>query len=152
MKHAPRTSKNFVRTLALATLVATLAACTPRIASVGNELDPERLADVTVGEHTRQDIEEILGSPSSIATFGQESWYYVSEKSQATAFFEPEVISRTVTIIRFGNDGTVSEVANLGAEDGRVVEPVDRVTPTAGNELTFIEQMMANLGRFNRKK
>ena len=155
MKHVLRTSKKFAQTFAMVALISGImgvSACTPRVQSIGNELDPERLSEITVGEHTRLDVEEILGSPSSMATFGQETWYYVSEKLESKAFFAAEVVDRAVTIIRFDETGSVAEITNLSQLDARNIEPVDRQTPTAGNELTFIEQMMANLGRFNRKK
>ena len=36
-----------------------------------------------------------------------------------------------------------------GQEDGRTIAYVDRTTPTEGNELTLIQQLLGNLGRFN---
>jgi hypothetical protein len=36
-----------------------------------------------------------------------------------------------------------------GVEDGRIVEPVERTTPTYGQELTVMQQLLGNFGRFN---
>jgi hypothetical protein len=33
--------------------------------------------------------------------------------------------------------------------DGKEVVPVARVTPAPGRELTFLEQLIGNLGKFN---
>lgn len=127
-----------------------LVACAPRLDTRGNLPDPEKLAKIKTGEHTRIQVAEILGSPSNISTFDLETWYYVSQWTETTAFFEPDVITRKVVILRFDKDGTLTDVRTIGLEDGRVVQPVERVTPTSGNEITFIEQILGNLGKFNK--
>ena len=45
------------------------------------------------------------------------------------------------------SNGLVSDVAEYGLEDGRVVAIADRETPTRGRELTFLEQLLGNVGR-----
>lgn len=126
-------------------------ACAPRIATHGNLPDPEKLAEVVPGKISRDEVAEILGSPSSIAAFNEETWYYISERMETTAFLPPDVTERKVVVIRFDKKGVVSSVENLGLADGRNVELVDRTTPTAGNEITILQQVMGNMGRFNAK-
>ena len=130
-------------------LIALLGACTPKIDVRGNFPDPERLAEIAPGQQSRTEVEEILGTPSTIAVFDQETWLYVSQRTETLAFFEPEVKERKVVILKFDKDGIVSKVETLSAEDGNRIEPVDRTTPTAGNEFTLIDQLFGNLGRFN---
>jgi outer membrane protein assembly factor BamE (lipoprotein component of BamABCDE complex) len=132
--------------------VALLAtACAPRIATHGNLPDPEKLAEIVPGKISRDEVAEILGSPSSIAAFNEETWYYISERMETTAFLAPDVTERKIIVIRFDKKGVVSSVENLGLGDGRNVELVDRTTPTAGNEMNIFQQMMGNMGRFNSK-
>ena len=40
------------------------------------------------------------------------------------------------------------DVKILGLEDAQKIEMVDRVTPTAGKELTILKQIFGNIGRF----
>jgi outer membrane protein assembly factor BamE (lipoprotein component of BamABCDE complex) len=129
-----------------------VAACSPRIDSRGNLPDPDKLAEIKPGEHSRNDVAEILGSPSSIGVFDQETWYYISKRTEAVAFFEPEVAERQVIIVRFNKKGVVTGVETLGLEQGHGVDPVDRETPTAGAELTIMQQLLGNMGRFNKPK
>ena len=145
-------SSYLLRTLAALVLVIGATACESRLDTRGNMPDPSRLAEVASGSHTREDVVEILGSPSSIAVFDQESWYYISKRTTTFAFFEPDVSDRQVVIVRFDKNGMVSDIKALGLEDGHVVKPVERETPTAGNEITLIEQLLGNIGRFNKKK
>ncbi|NQU58169.1 MAG: outer membrane protein assembly factor BamE [Rhodospirillales bacterium] len=130
-------------------LMVLLSACTPKIDVRGNLPDPERLSEIAPGEQSREEIQEILGTPSSIAVFDQETWLYVSQRTETLAFFEPEVKERKVVILKFDKDGIVSAVETLSAENGKRIEPIDRKTPTAGNEFTLIDQLFGNLGRFN---
>ena len=134
--------------MALSTLLA-VSACTQRIATHGNLPDPDRLAEVVPGEMSKDEVAEILGSPSSKSLFGEETWYYISERKETTAFFAPELTERKVLIVRFDKEGYVSDLETLSAEDGREIEPVERETPTAGNELTIIQQLLGNLGKYS---
>lgn len=146
-----RTSKpltRLLRGLALTTALA-VTACAPRIATHGNLPDPEKLADIVPGEIAKDEVAEILGSPSSVALFGEEVWYYISERKETTAFFAPELQDRQVLIVRFDPEGVVSSIDTLGIEDGRAIEPVERTTPTAGNDITIIQQVLGNFGRYN---
>lgn len=130
-------------------LLVLLGGCTPKIDVRGNLPDPERLSEIVPGEQSRAEIEEILGTPSSVAVFDQETWLYVSQRTETVAFFEPEVKERKVIILKFDKDGIVSTIETLSAENGKNIQPVDRTTPTAGNEFTLIDQLFGNLGRFN---
>ena len=107
------------------------------------------MSEITPGEQTREDIADILGSPSSIGNFDGETWFYISEKTATLAFFEPEVTERQVVVLTFDKKGVVSSVQKLGIGDGKLLDPVDRETPTEGNQITIMEQLLGNIGRFN---
>lgn len=126
-----------------------LAACGSRITVNGNAPDEELLAEVRPGQVKRDDVREILGSPSVVATFDQENWYYISQKTETFAFFEPDVLERRVVIVRFNGEGVVSAVDNLTLEDGKDIQFVERETPTTGSEYSLIQQLFGNIGRFN---
>jgi outer membrane protein assembly factor BamE (lipoprotein component of BamABCDE complex) len=134
--------------LTVSLVIGAATACAPRVDVRGNLPDPERVAEIVPGEHSRELVEETLGSPSTKSTFGQETWLYVSNRTETLAFLEPEVQERLVLAIHFDEQGLVESVDRLGLEDGRDIELVERVTPTAGNELTFMDQLFGNLGRF----
>ena len=136
----------------MAAVALAVVACSPRIDSRGNLPDPDKLAEIKPGKHSRDDVAEILGSPSCIGVFDQETWYYISKRTEAVAFFEPEVAERQVIIVHFNKKGVVTDVETLGLERSHAVEPVERKTPTAGAELTIMQQLLGNMGRFNKPK
>ncbi len=142
-------ARRILTILTVTTALAATAACAPRVDIRGNLPDPERVAEITPGQHSRELVEETLGSPSMVSSFGQETWFYVSNKTETLAFFAPEVQERLVLSIRFDDKGVVESVDRLGLEDGRELELVERITPTAGQELTILDQLFGNLGRFS---
>ena len=126
-------------------------ACATRLDTRGSLPDPERLAEIKPGDQTKDDVVDILGSPSSVTPFGSNTWYYISNRTETFAFFAPEVIDRHIVMVKFGADGKVAEVDTIGLEAGRKIQPVERTTPTHGNQITAIEQLIGNLGRFKKK-
>ena len=127
-------------------------ACASRLDTRGNLPDPKLLSSIRPGELSREDVIDLLGSPSSVTPFGSDTWYYISKRTETFAFFAPEVTARKIVVVKFAKDGKVKEVNILGLEKSRVIEPVSRKTPTHGNEMTVIEQLIGNLGRFKKKQ
>jgi len=135
--------------LAAGILTLTLGACSSTVATRGNMLDAQQLSTLQPGVTTRDDVAASLGTPTATATFDQSTWYYIGQRTEKTAFFMPTVVARKVVAVHFDDKGVVAKVDALGLEDGQTIAMVDRQTPTAGKELTVMEQMLGNLGRFN---
>ncbi len=132
----------------IATLSLGLVACQGRVNVHGNAPEPEQIAEIVPGTHTRLDVEQILGSPSSVSMFDNEVWYYIGTRTETLAFFAPEVMDRKVLVVRFDAGGVVRDWEEFDKERGREVEIVDRKTPTLGNEITIWDQIVGNIGRF----
>jgi outer membrane protein assembly factor BamE (lipoprotein component of BamABCDE complex) len=143
--------KNPISTLVIVATISVMAAsCTKTIDNRGHLPQPEQLAAIKPGKSTREDVQALLGSPSTTLNYGDESWQYVSAKSETTAFFKPKFVERQAISITFDRAGLVKNVITRNLEDGQVVEIVDRETPTAGKELSILEQVVGNVGRFSK--
>jgi outer membrane protein assembly factor BamE (lipoprotein component of BamABCDE complex) len=140
------TAQRLAITLSLA---VTVAACAPREQVRGYMPDEDRLAEIKTGVHDRASIEALLGSPSSIATFEDKTWYYITQRTEKLAFFDEKAKEQQIVAIDFDGDGIVQGVRRFGLEDSREIDPVERETPTRGKELSLIEQLLSNVGRFN---
>ena len=135
--------------LILAMCIVTMPACAPVTDTRGNLPLAGAIKSIAQGKQNRDQVEAILGSPSTRATFGkQEIWYYIGKRTETLAFFEPTLIERKVLAIKFDRRGMVQTVSAFDASDGRPVKLVDRVTPTMGKKLGMLQQIIGNLGRF----
>lgn len=117
----------------------------------GHEVDPCQLEKIKVGSTSKQQVAEILGTPSSVGTFENTTWIYMSDTTQTRAFFTPSILKSNVTRIEFNDKGIVSSLESLSEKDHQVVSHVKRTTPTSGHSFGVLEQIFGNFGRFNGK-
>lgn len=131
-------------------LAAALGACSPTVDNRGNIPLAEVVERIKPGAQSREQVREMLGTPSTVASFGGETWYYIGKRTETFAFFAPTVLEQKVLAIRFDKDGMVAAVRSYDGKDAREVSLVERETPTKGKELGFLEQIIGNIGRFSR--
>ncbi len=131
--------------------VAVLCACEPRTDTHGFVPNPELVAQIAPGVQDKFDVTEILGTPSAVASFDDATWYYITQQSRSFAFFKPEIVDQRVLVVRFDGADRVSSLNRYTIENGLIVDPVSRETPTAGNELTVLQQLFGNIGRFSQE-
>ncbi|MGE0119647.1 MAG: outer membrane protein assembly factor BamE [Dongiaceae bacterium] len=129
---------------------ALLGACSPRIDQRGNLLDPEAVLAVQPGVQTKDQVAQLLGTPSTVATFDDKTWYYISKRTETTAFFAPDITDQQVLVVKFDDLDMVEKVQLYGMNDGYEVDPVGRTTPTYGQRLTILQQLFGNIGRFTK--
>lgn len=124
-----------------------LAACEPTLATRGQILEPEKIAQIEIGKSTREDVANLLGSPTEIATFDEKVWYYIGRSTEQYSFLDPEVIKQKAVEVRFNDEGTVTAMRTFNPALAEDISPVGRKTPTYGHNTTFFEQLLGNLGR-----
>lgn len=129
-------------------LVGGLAACSPQVIQHGHTIDPESLARITPGVTSREEVARLMGSPSALATFEDDRWYYVTQRRENHSFFQSDITEQEVVTITFDARGIVSELDQHGMDQAMAIEPDPDSTQTLGNEMTVVEQLIGNVGRF----
>src|SRR5215475_3227358 len=138
--------------LAIAVAMTTvLAGCAAKIDQRGNLPDPDAVLSIEPGVQTKDQVSQLLGTPSAVGTFDDKTWYYISKRTKTVAFFDPDVIDQQVLCIKFDDAGIVKKVDFYGLNDALAVEPVARTTPTYGQKLTLLQQLFGNIGRFTKE-
>lgn len=127
-----------------------LAACSPKVETRGYIQQGNWKDEIKIGQTNKQEVLDKFGSPSSQSSFGAETWYYVSTRKEAVGFMRPSIVSQDTVDITFDPSGVVSDVHFYDKDDGKDVALVKRTTPTEGHSLSFIDQTLGNLGRFNK--
>src|SRR3546814_18685386 len=67
-----------------------LTACGNTVQVRGHTPDPEDVAGIQPGIHSRQDLIDLLGSPSTVSTFEDRQWYYIGQQNTQGPFSKPE--------------------------------------------------------------
>ena len=125
-----------------------LSACSPSVATHGHSLDQEQLAKVREGQTSRQEVLQLMGSPSALSTFDDDAWYYVTQRTEKLSFYQEDVVEQEVVTISFDDRDRVASVERHGLDQVASIDPVNRVTPTAGASPSIFEQLISNIGRF----
>ena len=146
-----RGSINGMRATAVALLGSALllSACAPALQTHGYRADAEALAQIQPGQTSREQVLQLLGSPSALSAFDGQAWYYITQRTEQRSFYQQNVVGQDVVAIAFDEQGMVAAVDRRGLDDARQVALVERETPTVGNELGILEQFVGNIGRFN---
>jgi len=110
------------------------------------------MAQVKPGVTTRQEVGELLGTPSALATFDDQNWYYISQRYERANFYLQDLVAQDVYTITFDDSGVVSDINKRDMQAAQAIKPDPDATRTLGNELTIVEQFLGNLGRFNSDK
>ena len=100
---------------------------------------------------TKADVVNALGSPSTKSTYGAETWYYINNDQRRKIIGANEAVSQEVLAITFNEFGTLANVETYDLDDAMQFNNADRTTKTAGHELTVVEQILGNVGRFTPK-
>jgi len=115
----------------------------------GNKVEAEQLNELVPGTSTRSDVTALIGSPTTKATFDDNTWIYVSEVTRPRVGRTPGVLDQNVVVLSFDDQGVLRDVKKLNQEDSIPVTIVARSTPSPGTEASFLQQLFGNIGRFN---
>ncbi|MEM8986409.1 MAG: outer membrane protein assembly factor BamE [Pseudomonadota bacterium] len=126
------------------------AACSPVKHYHGYSLERDQVEEgitAEVGLDTKSSVLSKYGEPSTIGAFDPNVWYYIAGRREQRAFYKPKRTWSSVVAIRFDNRGAVSEVFTRDLADAKDLALVRRETPTRGKELSFLEQLLGNVGQ-----
>lgn len=115
----------------------------------GNKVDADQMRELTPGTSTRADVTALLGSPTTHATFDDNTWLYVSMVTRPRIGGTQAIQEQHVVALTFDNKGVLAGIRTKNQNDSVSVSVVDRTTPSPGSEASFLQQLFGNIGRFN---
>ena len=115
----------------------------------GNKVDPDQLKELVPGTSTRDDVTALIGSPTARATFDDNTWIYVTQQTRPRIARTLGVVSQTVVVMNFNDQGVLQTFRTLDQADALPVEMASQTTPSPGTEASFMQQLFGNIGRFN---
>ena len=141
----------FLRAAAAIACATMLFACQPTVDQRGNAPETDKLSQIQPGKTDKATVTRLLGSPSSVAEFDPNVWYYVSAKTEDIAFLKTQTLDQHVIKITFDKSGVVQSVDKKGLQDAEAITPNPNATPSRGREFSWIEEFLGNFGRFVSK-
>ena len=138
-----------VRVAVISLMMVAIAACSSVYRNHGYVPNDDELAEIKVGEDTRETLAPLIGRPSAAALLNDEGWYYVQSRWKHSGARQPQEIDRQVVAITFTEDGVVENVERFGLENGKVVALSRRVTESNIKGIGFIRQLLGSLGKIN---
>ncbi|MXN67322.1 outer membrane protein assembly factor BamE [Stappia sp. GBMRC 2046] len=134
--------KSWLRGAVLASALALpLGGCFTTTLTHGHVISPDTVQDVQIGS-SREQVELVLGSPSTTSRLEGDAYYYISQVTETTAFLPPEVVEQRVVAVYFDEEGFVRDVGFYSLEDGKVVDILTRKTRTGGADYGFLTQIL----------
>src|SRR6478735_313294 len=101
-------------------LALLLTSCTDMQVQRGAELKQEKIDRITQ-ESNKGDVINLLGSPSSKSSYGDEAWYYIYNKRDQNVFGDDDIIEQDVLTITFNKDDKVQDVKLYDKKDAQNV-------------------------------
>ena len=147
-----RLSRLTLSRAALVGCVLLLAGCSflaPPPQLRGNRVTSDQLKELVPGTSTEADVQSLLGSPTAHATFDDNTWLYISERTRPRIGRTLGVLSQDVVALRFNDKGVLEHVQTRDKANSLPVQVIARTTPSPGTNASFFQQLFGNIGRFN---
>ena len=139
------------KTTALIVLL-TLSGCVKEYYNHGYSFDSDSISSIAVGKSSYDDVIDALGSPTSESTYGVKTVYYISNKTEKTAFLDPKVVEQRVLEINFDSKGIASNINEYSTADRNKIDFASDETSIEGNRVILLEQILGNVGKYNKKQ
>jgi outer membrane protein assembly factor BamE (lipoprotein component of BamABCDE complex) len=117
----------------------------------GKNLD---LNELQIGKTTKNEIVELLGSPSTTSNFDNEqSWIYISSEFKKFVFLDGSNTDQKILILSF-TQNTLKNKEILSKNDINSIQYEETITDSRGKKVTWIRQFFTNLNPdpYGRKK
>jgi outer membrane protein assembly factor BamE (lipoprotein component of BamABCDE complex) len=99
----------------------------------GNMVDPIDYSQLVPGTSTRADVTSLIGTPTTKATFDDNTWIYIGEQTQP----------------RIGGFPQIDRQHKYTAKNAVYVSMDGHTTPSPGSEASILQQVIGNVGRYN---
>ena len=101
--------------------------------------------ELQVGKTTKNEIVELLGSPSTTSNFDDEqSWIYISSEFKKFVFLDGSNTDQKILILSF-NQNTLKNKELLSKNDINNIEYEETLTDSKGKKVSWIKDFFSNL-------
>lgn len=112
----------------------------------GNMPEESKVSRIAVGQ-TKDEVQSILGNPSSITGLSDDHWIYMSSTQKRVAFLNPKELDRQILALSFEND-KLSKIEKFDLADGNKIKIDGDTTQTANSNVGFFRKYFGGVGQY----
>ena len=113
----------------------------------GNMPSEDKIGMIFKGQK-KQDVLEILGSPSNVVSLDKDTWIYMSSEIKQVAFMAPKEIDRDVLVVKFNQEGQVTSIDKMDKQNGAQLKVASDQTPNQEQEQGFFRKYFGGVGQY----
>jgi outer membrane protein assembly factor BamE (lipoprotein component of BamABCDE complex) len=117
------------------------------VSYTGNMPSEEKISELSVGQ-TKQQIAQVLGSPSSVVSLDRDTWIYMSSEIKQVAFLKPEEIDRKLLVLKFDESNKVIDIRRYNKEYGGELVISEEATAEQEQEQSFFRKYFGGVGQY----
>ncbi|MFQ3361300.1 MAG: outer membrane protein assembly factor BamE [Alphaproteobacteria bacterium] len=136
-----------LKKLTILLIISLSSSCASTIVNRGYVADKGIFEQINIGMR-KNSVENIMGSPSYISAINGETYYYLSSKFESNGFLKPKEIERSIFSVQFDDNEIIKNISNYGLSDGKVFDYINRRTISRGTELTLLQDLFDDVGRY----
>ena len=104
-----------------------------------------KFEELEVGKIKKDEILNILGSPSTTSNFDKEpSWIYISSEFKKFVFLDGQNTDQKILILSFDKE-TLTKKELLSKKDINDIEYEDTITDSRGKKINWLREFFSNL-------
>ncbi|MBQ9271021.1 MAG: outer membrane protein assembly factor BamE [Alphaproteobacteria bacterium] len=112
----------------------------------GNMPEDSHIKQVKIGQ-TKEQVYEILGSPSLVAGLSNNQWIYMETSIRRVAFMRPTELNRNILALSF-KDNKLTQITKRTLADGNNISIDNDETKPADRELGFFRKYFGGVGQY----
>ncbi|ABV75438.1 hypothetical protein A1C_06025 [Rickettsia akari str. Hartford] len=116
----------------------------------GQSIDDVALVKLESKKLNKTEVVELIGTPTMVPEYSQNTWYYVERVMSQRAWLNPKIEKQKIVKIKFDANNFIQEVLVIDDSHRQDIETVREYTRTYGTELNGLQKFVKNLGRFNK--
>ena len=138
--------KSIYNFLVLLLILFSFNSCVSEKLVHGNLPDAQLVSMLKVGIDSKKTTTQILGEPTFKGVLGDNSFYYVGTVSSKLAFLDPKLDSQFVLELNFDKNDKLKKLYLYDEKESIDVSMSSLETKHSGKKLTFLEQILGNIG------
>lgn len=115
----------------------------------GQHVTDQAIEEINTKKLSEEEVVSLIGTPTYIPEYTQDTWYYVQRSSTRRAWFDPKVVEQRIVKITFNHSKAQNATLITDSQDEKLAIN-SNFTKTGGTEQNGVQKFVKNIGRFNK--